>query len=524
MARWQAIIERLWDIGALIIDASDEMLNEFDEIFKAGADTLTDIGAAAVTGTDNACDSAAWLATKAGVGFLRRVHDLRMAASRDRKYIIGVAMYFILSGVVMVAMFAAAIDYQYAYNGKVLGIVHEQKDVVEIMQMVSEELSKEYGLSINIDPSTDITFTPVISYGKPVDDANTVLKRFTYMGDVKTKAYAFVVNNQTIGIIESEAVGQEIIDTVINSYLEGKKRKYEYVGIAEDVQIKEISTKLAMINSKSAVLKIIKAGRTVTEEYAPMQGEKVDEILERFNMEYSDFRELNPDVYRNTKLTKNDAVIVRYEEPILNVETVEVRTFAESVDFETEYRKSDEYYEVEKFTVREGKKGKQKVTARLTKVNGEIVAREDLETEMLTKPVNKVVVQGTKKVPPRQGTGTFIRPVNVGIYSGFGYRWGRMHEGIDLPASIGTAIHAADGGTVTYAGTYYSYGLTLKIDHGGGFETLYAHCSQLYVGVGDKVFQGQTIAAVGNTGRSTGPHLHFEVIKYGIHENPADYV
>ncbi len=524
MARWQAVIERLWDTGARIIDASDEMLNEFDEILKAGADNIIDMGAAVVTGVDNVCDFTAWLFTKMTVGFLRRVHDTRMYASQNRQYIIGVAMYFIVSGVVMVAMFAAAIDYKYAYNGKVLGIVHEQKDVVEILEMVSEELTKEYGLSINIDPATDIKFTPTVSYGKPVDDANTVLKRFTYMGDVKTKAFAFVVDNQTIGIIESEAVGREILDTVINSYLDGKKGKYEYVGIAEDVQIKEVSTKLAMINSKSAVLKIIKAGRTVTEEYSPKSGETVEDIIKRFDMEYGEFKEINPGIFKKTEISKNDILNVRYEEPILNVETVEVRTFAESVDYETEYKKSDDFYEVEKFTVREGQKGKQKVTARLTKVNGEVVAREDLETEMLTEPVNKIVVRGTKKVPPRQGTGTFIRPVNVAIYSGFGYRWGRMHQGIDLPASTGTPIHAADGGTVTYAGTYYSYGLTLRIDHGGGYETLYAHCSQLYAAVGEKVFQGQTIAAVGNTGRSTGPHLHFEVIKYGIHEDPANYV
>ncbi len=524
MARWQAVMERLWEIGARIIEGSDEVLDEFDDIFKAGADNLIDLGAAVITFADNICDFAAWMATKAGVDFLRKVHNLRMAAARDRKYIIGTAMYFLFSCVAMMGMFAASIDYQYSYNGKPLGIVHEQKDVIEIMELVSEELTKEYGLSINIDPETDIKFTPIISYGKPVDDANMVLKRFTYMGDVKTKAYAFTVDNQIIGIIESAAVGKEIVDTVISSYLDDKKGNYEYVGIAEDVQINEVSTKLAMINSKSAVLKMLEAGRTVTEEYTVKQGETVDDLLKLFDMSYSDFSDMNPDIYKDTKLKKNDTVMVRYEEPILNVETVEIKTFAEAVDFETEYRKSDDFYEVEKFTVRNGEKGKQKVTARLTKINGKVVAREDLEIEMLRKPVSKVVLRGTKEVPPRQGTGTFIRPVNGEIYSGFGMRWGRMHQGIDIPGSIGTPIRAADGGTVTFTGTYYSYGLAIKVDHGGGYETLYAHCSKLYADVGDKVFQGQTIAAVGNTGRSTGPHLHFEVKKYGYHVDPADYV
>ena len=99
-----------------------------------------------------------------------------------------------------------------------------------------------------------------------------------------------------------------------------------------------------------------------------------------------------------------------------------------------------------------------------------------------------------------------------------------MHYGIDLSCGIGTPIHAADGGTVTYAGIYYSYGYTVIIDHQNGYTTLYAHCSQLNVGVGQKVFQGETIALVGNTGRSTGPHCHFEIKKNGVNVNPSNYV
>ena len=100
-------------------------------------------------------------------------------------------------------------------------------------------------------------------------------------------------------------------------------------------------------------------------------------------------------------------------------------------------------------------------------------------------------------------------------------RWGRMHYGLDYAASTGTPIYASDGGTVIAAQWHGNYGYYVKIDHGGGYQTLYAHCSKMYVKPGDKVFQGQKIAAVGNTGRSTGPHCHFEVFKYGKNVNPA---
>jgi len=99
-----------------------------------------------------------------------------------------------------------------------------------------------------------------------------------------------------------------------------------------------------------------------------------------------------------------------------------------------------------------------------------------------------------------------------------------MHYGLDYAASTGTSIYASDGGTVTTAGWHGNYGYYIKIDHGGGFTTLYAHCSKLLVKVGDKVYQGQRIGLVGNTGRSTGPHCHFEIFKYGKNVNPSNYV
>ena len=99
------------------------------------------------------------------------------------------------------------------------------------------------------------------------------------------------------------------------------------------------------------------------------------------------------------------------------------------------------------------------------------------------------------------------------------------HHGIDIAAPIGTPIYAAASGRVTKVVKLdWSYGWYLVIDHGNGFEGLYAHCSQFYVGVGDRVERGQVIAAVGNTGKATGPHLHFEVSLNGQVVNPLNYL
>jgi len=123
--------------------------------------------------------------------------------------------------------------------------------------------------------------------------------------------------------------------------------------------------------------------------------------------------------------------------------------------------------------------------------------------------------------------GSFIKPVDGGrITSEFGSRMHpilhvrKMHTGIDIAASSGTPIHCAAGGVVIYASRYGGYGNCVMVDHGGGTVTLYGHCSRIAVSVDQKVQQGQTIAYVGSTGRSTGPHCHFEVRKNGVPTNP----
>ena len=118
----------------------------------------------------------------------------------------------------------------------------------------------------------------------------------------------------------------------------------------------------------------------------------------------------------------------------------------------------------------------------------------------------------------------FIWPVNAPITSPFGWRWGRMHEGLDLGAAYGTPIAAAAAGVVIYAGWEGGYGNLTVIDHGGGLATAYGHQSRIAVSVGQSVAQGEIIGNVGSTGHSTGPHLHFEVRVNGQAVDPLGYL
>jgi murein DD-endopeptidase MepM/ murein hydrolase activator NlpD len=117
-----------------------------------------------------------------------------------------------------------------------------------------------------------------------------------------------------------------------------------------------------------------------------------------------------------------------------------------------------------------------------------------------------------------------IWPVNGPVVSGFGMRWGRMHEGIDIGVGYGTPIHAAASGTVVFSGWMGGYGNFVILDHGGGMATAYGHQSSIAVGGGQTVSQGQVIGYVGCTGHCFGPHLHFEVRINGSPVDPLGYL
>jgi murein DD-endopeptidase MepM/ murein hydrolase activator NlpD len=173
-----------------------------------------------------------------------------------------------------------------------------------------------------------------------------------------------------------------------------------------------------------------------------------------------------------------------------------------------------------------------------------IISEEEALAKLYVEPPKKVVVAKNNSYSKYEATGSvntasktstakaniginLIRPVSGIITSRFGAGSSirrSSHTGLDIATSTGTPIVAAASGTVTFSGWKGSYGNMIVITHSNGIQTYYGHCRKLYVSAGAKVSQGQTIAAVGSTGNSTGPHLHLEVRVNGVAYNPQNYV
>ncbi len=159
-----------------------------------------------------------------------------------------------------------------------------------------------------------------------------------------------------------------------------------------------------------------------------------------------------------------------------------------------------------------------------TSVDAEAVTAEIPDTKNANESEVQHSTDDTTDVSAKPTDDGFVNPACGVLTSAFGSRRGRRHTGIDIGADSGSDILAAADGTVTFSGYADGYGNYLIIDHGNGVQTAYGHCSKLIAKKGDAVKRGDKIACVGNTGNSTGPHLHFEIKINDEFVDPLDYV
>jgi len=208
----------------------------------------------------------------------------------------------------------------------------------------------------------------------------------------------------------------------------------------------------------------------------------------------------------------------------LDFAVVKTETEVTQIPYDTVYVKTECYYEDVEFCAVAGSCGEQISTYTVEYVNGREISRVlNDEYEVLT-PTAEVIYQGTAPYPKTVVTGRFVWPtVSRHVTSPYGPRGNSHHMGIDIDGNRGTPIYAADGGVVVFAGPEGTYGQSVIIKHDDVYSTRYAHQSKILVKEGDRVYQGQVIGMIGDTGRAFGCHLHFEILKDGKDTSPMPY-
>ena len=448
--------------------------------------------------------------------------------SEDHKK--GMLMVFAIA--MMVVMGAAGVlnyctAYEYSYNGQKLGLVKEKDDVLQITDLVQGALTEEKNMKIVIDAKDDITFHRKLALDESqIDNSEQVLKRLTYMGDLKVKATGIYVDGKKIGAVQDRKTAEKALKDVADKYTkEGDNIEVESVRFLEKVDNKTANTDLEDLHSEEEMVDLLCTSGEKETVHKVVAGDTLHSIAKKYDVWEDQLLEDNKGI-NSKKLEVGSNIIVKQQAPVLTYEVVEKITYDKVIEHKVEEQKSADIYEGMTETQQAGSDGLSEITARVTLQNGKKVEEEALVTTVKEEPVTEVVLVGTKERPPTVGSGKYIWPLKDSFTqsSGFGSRWGRQHKGIDLAVSVGTTVYAADGGTVVEAQYSGSYGNVVMIDHQNGQETRYAHNSKLLVKKGDKVYQGQPIAKSGNTGRSTGPHVHFEIRFNGEPRNPLNYL
>lgn len=417
--------------------------------------------------------------------------------------------------------------YEYSYNGQKLGLVKEKDDVLQITDLVQGALTEEKNMKIVIDAKDDITFHRKLALDESqIDNSEQVLKRLTYMGDLKVKATGIYVNGKKIGAVQDRKTAKKVLKDVADKYTKkGDNIEIEKVSFLEKVDIDPCSTDLEDLHSEEEMVDLLCTSGEKETVHKVVAGDTLHSIAKKYDVWEDQLLADNKGI-NSKKLEVGSNIIVKQQAPVLTYEVIEKITYDKVIEHKVEEQKSADIYEGMTETQQAGSDGLSEITARVTLQNGKKVVEEDLVTTVKEEPVTEVVLVGTKERPPTVGSGKYIWPLKDSFTqtSGFGSRWGRQHKGIDLAVSVGTTVYAADGGTVVEAQYSGSYGNVVMIDHQNGQETRYAHNSKLLVKKGDKVYQGQPIAKSGNTGRSTGPHVHFEIRFNGEPRNPLNYL
>lgn len=296
---------------------------------------------------------------------------------------------------------------------------------------------------------------------------------------------------------------------------------------SEKVEIVETYLPSYRLTSLEDAINDVTKEQETAGEYEVVSGDTLSEISIKVNIPMDKIVEMNSDVLEdeNSTIRVGQKLIITVPEPELSVERMEENYYEEIYDADIVYIDRDDWYTYQTNVIQQPSAGFRKIVADVHYVNEKEVSREILKEEVIMEAIPKIVERGTK-IPP-----TYIKPISGGRQtSGFGRRKAptkgasTYHKGVDWAVPTGTAVYASCGGTVAKAGWGSGYGYVVYINHEDGRQTRYGHLSKVLVKAGQSVKQGERIALSGNTGVSTGPHLHFEILINGSQVNPLSYL
>ncbi len=451
--------------------------------------------------------------------------------------------------------------YRVYLKGKSLGIIESKKDLEEYINEQQKDIKKKYGVDKVYAPE-DLDIIKEITFNTDVTSIPEIYKKIEHSSPFSISGYKVTIKNVTSSdhgnekdegnkviyvldkniFIESinSSVKSFISENDYDAFASKKQEKIDDTGkiiekiyLENKVTIKKqkIPVDKKIYQDKAKLSQYLLFGTTKKQEsYIVQDGDTIADIANNNKMSTEEFLIANPSYSdENSLLSPGQEVYIGLINPQFNVVEEDYLVERVAKKYTTEVKYDNNKFVGYEVTEQAGIDGENRVTQRVTKVNGETQKIETLNTEVMKEAVNEIVVKGGKKFAGGYGnivatTGSWGWPASCSsVSSPFGWRWGVLHKGIDIAGcGFGSYIFAAKEGRVVvskadksggYAGGYGMNGEIIFIDHGNGYYTEYAHMCPgcRYVKEGDYVEKGQPIGGMGQTGAAYGTHLHFGV-------------
>ncbi|MFE8702003.1 peptidoglycan DD-metalloendopeptidase family protein [Cytobacillus sp. FJAT-54145] len=436
----------------------------------------------------------------------------------------------------------------YVYlNNEYIGTVSNQEIIDNIVNEKLNDSKNTYDDNYELTLGSQLTYVSeqVFRSASNTNDAEVVEKLEEELA-VEAEASALVIDGEAVAYLQDQETAENVIKALKLQYvteeqlneLEARKTNPSItlppltenetrildVSLSKEVSFSGEKVSPQQVLTVEQAVQLLTKGTLEEKTYKVREGDVLGSIAVAHDMKLAQLLSINPGLNEDSLLKIDQEINVTFLEPLLRV-VVEKEVFKkETVAYKKEVVEDASMFKGDTKVKQEGKDGLREVTYKISEQNGVKVKQETISENMLQEPINHIVLKGTKVMPSR-GDGSFVWPAVGGyVSSHLGYRWGKMHKGIDIARPSNRTIKAADNGVVVFAGWDGGYGNKIIVDHNNGYRTVYAHLSSITVNVGQTVPKGSKIGVMGSTGDSTGVHLHFEIYKNGSLKNPMDYL
>lgn len=442
------------------------------------------------------------------------------AYRKKRSHIrLNTALAFIAVGIASFTLSMYQVGLEVIVDGVSIGFVSNQSVVEDSLESVSQRASEILGSPYIVPAAVKYQFSLV--------NKNRVFNREEFEESMLSSIpeienlYVLRIEDEVVGAARSQATLNGVLNSILEEY--PCPEDIDVIGFVQNYSISSQLTSTKILRTADEIRAILTSNIRDEVWYQASAGETAESVAQEHGLTIETLHTLNPQITDWEADSQN--FLIQKAKPYVSVSYQRHVARTEPIPYETEYIDDPSLWAGQKKVVTPGVAGEMLIIEVETTVDGYAPVVEKKDGFALTEPVTEVIANGTRT---RNVTGTYIKPYNGIISSNYGPRkiFGQyeFHKGIDFKGPKGAQIVASDGGVVSFTGSKGTYGLLVVITHSNGYSTAYAHCSKILVKQGQRVGQGEVIALIGTTGRSTGPHVHFEVRINGVQKNPNNYL